>query len=132
MNKKILLLSIFLIAICINITKVEAKAGILLDYELTKNKAVLTSKRTKKTYSVQEYYNSSAITTLSNPCTDCKIAVRVWNSKYDWSSSRITIPGKTYEIGRTTHAIPGEHQLQIARYDFTLLKTEHTAFWYLD
>lgn len=132
MKKKKVLLGLLFVMFIFNVTSVKAKRGILIDYELVRNKEVITDKFTKDTYSVQEYYNSSAITTLSNPCTDCKITVRVWNSITDWSSARVTIPGNTYEIGRTTHAVPGTHKLKIARQDFTLLNTSHTAFWYID
>ena len=133
MKKKITtIIAIFSITIFTSITRVNASAGILLDYELNKNDPETTTERQKETYSVQKYYNSSAITVLNNPCTDCKIAVRVWNSKKDWSSATITSPGKTYEIGRTTHAVPGKHKLKIARFVLTLLKTSHTAFWYID
>lgn len=40
--------------------------------------------------------------------------------------------GHTYEVGRTTHAVPGNHKLKIARSDKTYLNTEHLALWYID
>ena len=82
--------------------------------------------------SVQEYENTHTSTSLHNPCKNCVISVRVYNSSTDYSTAVLTKMGDTYEVGRTTHAVPGNHKLKIARSDKTYLNTEHSALWYID
>lgn len=123
-----LIISIFFV----NFVTVNAQTEIIIDYELNANDEVLTNFREKKTYASQKYENTSSITVLNNPCKECNIMVRIWNSKKDFSAASITQMGNTSYIGRTTHSVPGNHRLKIKRSDFTLLKTSHVASWYID
>lgn len=132
MKKKKILFALLVGIFLINVTTVNAKRGIIVDHELVRNKELITGEWQKDTFSIQEYENTSSITVLTNPCPDCKILVRVWNSDKDWSSARITKMGHTYDIGRTTHAVPGKHKLKLQRSDTTLLNTAHVATWYID
>ncbi len=126
-------LFILLIALISNLIITEAKVrSIVVSYKLEKNTPVITSKFNKSSYSVQEYENTHTSTSLHNPCKNCVISVRVYNSSTDYSTAVLTKMGHTYEVGRTTHAVPGNHKLKIARSDKTYLNTEHSALWYID
>ena len=134
-NMKYLKITLFilLIALISNLIITEAKVrSIVVSYKLEKNTPVITSKFNKTSYSVQEYENTHTSTSLHNPCKNCVISVRVYNSSTDYSTAVLTKMGHTYEVGRTTHAVPGNHKLKIARSDKTYLNTEHSALWYID
>lgn len=105
---------------------------ILVSVTLNKQEPYVIKEWEKETWATQEYEHSSSITDLTNPCTNCTISARIWNSSNDWSAATLTKMGQKTPIARTTHKSPGKYKLKIERADFTLLKTYHVATWHLD
>lgn len=80
---------------------------------------------------VQRVYNRETFTTLTNPCTSCKIASRLKKSPSDFSTVVITTTGNTGVFTSIT-TTEGDWQLQQMRYDFSLLNTYHYGTWYIN
>ncbi len=127
--------AILLIAIITNM--IIAKAGVIyrrigVIEVLTKQESNYTSYYEKNDFSNPTYENIESITTLSNPCADCKILVKMrTKDDKDASNGLITKMGTTH-IFQGTAPKPDNWRLSVQRYDFTLLETTTKGYWFLN
>ncbi len=126
-------LIIFAVAVMTDVVITKAYASptqVTIVQELDKNNKSWTAYKTKNTSTTQTYYNDKSYTWLTNPCPDCKVAVRVYNENGDVGVTRITTTGETKSLNEPTSlSAPGNYRLAIWRYNATALSTHHQGVW---
>lgn len=121
----------------------SSPATVLVSPEISFNGVYTSSTYTKNTgLDVrQAYKNSFSTTVLTNPCPKCVIASRVRSTQSSISNPNETInvypEGFTTVMGQTKHFndlvnMRGDNLIYVWRVDKTLLKTYHSALWYLN
>lgn len=98
------------------------------------NQSVKTSNKTKTTWTAQRYKNNYANTVLSQNCSNCQVAVRIYTvSKGDFTTENHMKPGETKTLKNpTSFSSPNDYYLTLRRYDFSALKTSHSGIWYIN
>lgn len=89
----------------------------------------------------QRYENSFSATAWTNPCNDCQIAARVRATQPSMSNPNetidvypegvVTVMGQTGRFNDLVNK-KGDNLIYVWRHDSTLLKTYHSALWYLN
>lgn len=89
--------------------------------------------RTKTTYSIPKAKAIEVSTSLTDPCSSCKLGVRMYQGS-DWFAlgSTLKLNEEKSFIGHDGSASPGTFQLGATRVDFTLLETKAKIRWTYD
>ncbi len=101
-------------------------------YDLDKNNAVYTDYYTKINWNTMTYTNDGAFTWLTNPCSTCKIATKLYTAGGDTAEATTTVTGETKPLAPSSMSRPDDFKLKIWRFDPTLLTTVHGGNWIIN
>lgn len=110
-----------------NINDANAPKEVYVYEEIKAGSLVTATGRTwtKDDWSSQTYKNSKTLTTITNPCKDCKIKATVVNGNF--TSSVITTMGQTKIF--ESAGFEGIWALTLERSGITAVKTTTTGTW---
>lgn len=126
LKKALLLLTIAFVLDGVLVFAQAQKAFFSVNIEV--GKTVVSSYKTKDTYSKQTYKNTFTNTTLTSPCPNCVIAV-TFQRKDGASTERAVLMNQEITCNVTGLWEPGQYRIKLRRSDPTALTTYTSGEW---
>lgn len=122
-------LIVLLVAICTDMCLTYAKYDVYTYFEISAGGSDTSATWYKEDESNQTYTNDNTETTITKPCSNCKIGVRGYSNSYGSTTTGVAKMGQTVYLENSGYK--DYYYLKATRIDTTLVKTKTGGTWHI-